>query len=154
MPACAGIAAVLQRVLMATAGLPQPSTGLRWPLRPLEQEGCWEAPDEDAKRWSAQMQLPDAFWCVGSTPGKKPVNSGDVSDKDWYFFSYFSLAKINTRSETVYGSREVTDFKGCRGSGQLNWGGSEDGKWLREEGKVVCGRDSIFLLRWLHSPVI
>lgn len=39
--------------------------------------------------------------CVGSTPGKKAGNPGDLSDED-IFFSDYSLAKINARSEILF----------------------------------------------------
>lgn len=44
--------------------------------------------------------MPVAFWCVGSTPGEKPINPGDLSDED-VFFSDFCVARINAGSETL-----------------------------------------------------
>lgn len=46
------------------------------------------------------MWLPDAFQCGGSTPGKRAVNFGDLSDED-IILSDFTLARINARNEAL-----------------------------------------------------
>jgi len=72
------------------------------------------------------MKWTDALCCVGSTPGKKPVNPGDLSNED-VFFSDFSLAKINARSEAlVMALGRSPILRIALGLGSC--GGSEDGK--------------------------
>lgn len=92
------------------------------------------------------MWLPDAFRCVGSTPGKRAVNSGDLSDED-IIFSDFTLARINVRNEALHGLSEVTVFKGSPEPAQLNWGGNEEGR------KTVCEWMKSSLQQEQHIPL-
>lgn len=110
---------------------------------------------EGRKRWSGWMWLPDAFQCVGSTPGKRAVNFGDLSDED-IILSDFTLARINARNEALcmaWVKSLLLRVPLSLGS-WTEVGMRKEGKQSAKEWKVVCDRNSISLSRWLPSPVI